>query len=62
MAHRWFMPDSQVVSADLTLSPRRSGCDVGAVSVTAALAWLAVGAPIAWGVWVTLVKAAAPFG
>jgi hypothetical protein len=25
------------------------------------LAWVAVGVPIAWGVWVTLLKAAAMF-
>ncbi len=30
-------------------------------TVALALAWLAVGAPLAWGVWITLMKTAAMF-
>jgi len=32
------------------------------LDATSALAWLAVGIPIAWGVWVTLSKALVLFG
>jgi len=60
LANRWFMTDEQVAelqpagtsssSQSVSLGPSRAGA-------TLALAWLAVGIPIAWGVWVTLQSA-----
>ncbi|MFL5252384.1 MAG: OFA family MFS transporter [Rhodopila sp.] len=61
VAHKWFMPEADVVADDLTLSPRRIGRVVAALSPAAVFVWLAVGLPIAWGVWVTLAKVAALF-
>ncbi len=60
--HKWFMPESEVVAQDITLSPRFAPRAVPAMSVTSVLAWAAVGLPIAWGVWVTLWKVAVLFG
>jgi MFS family permease len=60
--HKWFMPDSQVVAQDITLSPRFAPKPVPALSVASVLAWAVVGLPIAWGVWVTLSKVAVLFG
>ena len=37
------------------------GISRGGLTPPAALAWLAVGLPIAWGVWITLSKAVALF-
>jgi len=60
LAQRWFMSDEQVAelqpaahaapSEAITLGASRA-------SVMLALAWLAVGIPIAWGLWVTLQSA-----
>jgi MFS family permease len=58
LSRRWFMSDEQVAALQpapqapshaehVSLGPSRG-------SATLALAWLAVGIPIAWGVWVTL--------
>ena len=33
------------------------GIGMGGLDLTAGLAWLAVGLPILWGVWITLSKA-----
>jgi hypothetical protein len=60
--HKWFMPDSQVVAQDITLSPRFAPRAVQALSVASVLAWAAVGLPIAWGVWVTVSKVSGLFG
>ncbi|MDG5497014.1 OFA family MFS transporter [Niveispirillum sp. BGYR6] len=68
LAEKWFMPDSEV--AALQASARAAaaqqvtgsfGIGKGGLDGRAALAWLAVGIPILWGVWVTLQKAAVLF-
>jgi len=63
---KWFMSDDQVAALQATpAADTRThvldvpGQPVGAVVV---LAWLAVGIPIAWGVWVTLKSAFVLFG
>ncbi len=61
VAARWFMPAAALDA----LQAGRSRATVAATSPetaspigpTAILAWLAVGVPIAWGVWITLAKA-----
>jgi MFS family permease len=65
LAQRWFMSDEQVAALQpagtlssaqsVSLGPSRAGA-------TLALAWIAVGIPIAWGVWVTLQSALVLFG
>ena len=63
---RWFMKDEEVAAMQpkiaaptpdeaVSLGPSRTG-------MTLILAWLAVGVPIAWGVWVTLKSALTLFG
>jgi hypothetical protein len=66
LAARWFMKDvergpgtSQPVSEAASAA---SGIGHGGLDATALLAWLAVGIPIAWGVWITLSKALVLFG
>jgi MFS family permease len=63
LASKWFMSDEQV--AALQTAPVHSElmhAAPAAVSATVLLAWLAVGIPILWGVWVTLQSAFALFG
>jgi hypothetical protein len=66
LSQRWFMTDEQVAALQpapqsaaqtdhVTLGASRPG-------TTLALAWLAVGIPIAWGIWVTLQSALVLFG
>jgi hypothetical protein len=65
LAQRWFMSDEQVAelqpvahaahSEPISLGTARAGA-------TLAAAWLAVGIPIAWGLWVTLESALVLFG
>ncbi len=65
LAQRWFMSDEQVAelqpvahsapSETINLGTSRAGA-------TLAVAWLAVGIPIAWGLWVTLESALVLFG
>jgi hypothetical protein len=69
VAKRHYMTRAQLAELDAASpvsSPVRA--DSGAAVVSAvtpvwivAAAWLAVGIPIAWGVWVTLLKAAVMF-
>jgi MFS family permease len=63
VAHKWFMPDSQVAALQIQAGTTAvsSQPPAGGLSTTAILAWAAVGIPIAWGVWVTLAKVAALF-
>jgi MFS family permease len=63
--HRWFMSEQEVAAAHIAIAasghgapPRPEGRRFGAV---AALAWGAVGIPIAWGIWITLAKVAVLF-
>ena len=63
LASKWFMTDEQV--AALQTAPVHSEhmhAAPTAMSATVVLAWLAVGIPILWGVWVTLQSAFALFG
>jgi MFS family permease len=66
LSQRWFMSDDQVAALQpaaqapshaehVSLGPSRPGAML-------VLAWLAVGIPIAWGVWVTLQSALMLFG
>jgi MFS family permease len=61
--HKWFMPASEVAAlqghAGGSALVRTSR--VPALTVTSALAWAAVGLPLAWGVWMTLDKVAVMF-
>ena len=66
VARKWFMSDAEVAALQADKAamegPGRSA-DIGAggFSPVALLAWLAVGIPVAWGVWITLTKVAVLF-
>jgi MFS family permease len=63
LSSKWFMSDEQI--AVLQTAPvhgEHMQAAPAAVSATVVLAWLAVGIPILWGVWVTLQTAFALFG
>ena len=66
VARKWFMSDAEVAALQADKAamegPGRSA-DIGAggFSLVALLAWLAVGIPVAWGVWITLTKVAVLF-
>ena len=66
VARKWFMSDTEVAALQADKAamegPGRSA-DIGAggFSPVALLAWLAVGIPVAWGVWITLTKVAVLF-
>ncbi|MEI5677845.1 MULTISPECIES: OFA family MFS transporter [unclassified Mesorhizobium] len=68
LSDKWFMPEAEVAklqakSAAAQAGPTGSfGIGKGGLDAKAALAWLAVGIPILWGVWVTLQKTAVLFG
>jgi MFS family permease len=57
---RWFMPDSEVAalraSGQTSVAAGSFGIGRGGLDAKAALAWLGVGLPIAWGVWETALK------
>jgi MFS family permease len=61
LAAHWFMPDSEVAALQARAQGGPAtgsfGIGAGTFSMTLALAWAAVGIPIAWGVWVTLSNA-----
>jgi MFS family permease len=61
---RWFMQDEEVEA--LQAEDRKAAAHIkagsfgiggGRLNLTVILAWLAVGLPLAWGVWITLEKA-----
>jgi hypothetical protein len=65
---RWYMNEEEVLALQAKTTSTamadggsygigRGGLDAGAV-----VAWLIVGVPIAWGVWITLSKAWVLFG
>jgi MFS family permease len=67
LSNRWFMSDDEVAAlqAQSQLTAGVTGSmDIGQwrLDAASALAWLAVGLPIAWGVWITLSKARVLFG
>ncbi|HKM60846.1 MAG TPA: OFA family MFS transporter [Acidisphaera sp.] len=62
LSQRWFMSNEEVAavqaaSGEAAPSGMTFGIGRGGLTAPAALAWLAVGLPIAWGVWITLSKA-----
>ena len=60
VASRWFMSDAEVAALQKrggTQEGRSSGIGRGGLNGSAALAWLAVGIPILWGVWITFSNA-----
>lgn len=56
VAAKWFMIPSAQQAAAPVASRQGAYVDAGGLSVISILAWLAVGVPIAWGVWITLSK------
>jgi MFS family permease len=66
LAKKWFLSDAEV--AELQTKNKGSattggqGIGLGGLSGKVVLAWLAVGIPLAWGVWVTITKALVLFG
>ena len=63
VAAKWFMKDADVAALQAkTASASASGptgsfgIGLGGLSASTAVAWLLVGLPIAWGVWITLSK------
>ncbi len=68
VAQKWFMKDAEVAalqakaaSASGTTVGGSFGIGRGGLDGSTALAWGIVGAPIAWGVWITLSKSLALF-
>lgn len=68
LAARWFMSDAALAASakggNATAAGRTSARGIGRGGVTplAILAWIAVGVPIAWGIWSTVSKAMILFG
>jgi MFS family permease len=62
---KWFMSDAEVAAlqpAIIDHAPIHAAETAAAIDAKVALAWLAVGVPLAWGVWVTLKSALVLFG
>ena len=61
LADKWFMKDEEVATlqAQSQAAATRGSMGIGEwrLNATSILAWLAVGLPIAWGVWITLSNA-----
>jgi len=64
LASKWFMSDEQVKSLQTAGVPDQHHHELAppAFDMRAVFAWLAVGIPILWGVWVTLKSALVLFG
>jgi MFS family permease len=66
LAAKWFMSEAEVAELQTkskTAAPSGSqGIGLGSLTPQVAFAWLAVGLPLAWGVWVTISKALVLFG
>ncbi|MBV8782936.1 MAG: MFS transporter, partial [Gammaproteobacteria bacterium] len=62
---KYFMKPQEMAALDAASGPVAAATSAGEASSTSAglviAAWLAVALPIAWGVWVTLQKAALLF-
>ncbi|MBV9523207.1 MAG: OFA family MFS transporter [Alphaproteobacteria bacterium] len=60
LAERWFMKDEEVAALQAksqaagAVATGSFGIGRGGLDAKSALAWLAIGIPIAWGVWITL--------
>ncbi len=63
---KWFMSEEQLATLHPKVQAHADGAaqDIGAwrLDATVVLAWLAVGIPIAWGIWITLRSALVLFG
>ena len=61
LAKKWFMSDAEVAElqskSKAPMATGGHGIGLGGLDAKVALAWLAVGIPLAWGVWVTVTKA-----
>ncbi len=62
LARHWFLPAPAAGRTGAGPAAANPGIGAGGLDGRAALAWLAVGVPIAWGVWITLRKAAVLLG
>ena len=64
VAERWFMTKDEEGMLAMSVTSRTSsqGIGAGGLDATATVAWLCVGIPLAWGVWITLSKALVMFG
>jgi MFS family permease len=65
LAPKWFMSEAEVSAlqpAAVEHAPNHAVESVAAVDVKVTLAWLAVGLPLVWGMWVTLKSAFVLFG
>jgi MFS family permease len=66
LAAKWFMSEAEVAELQTkskTAAPSGSqGIGLGSLTPQVGFAWLAVGIPLAWGVWVTISKALVLFG
>jgi hypothetical protein len=68
LAARWFMTDGELATVSKgggAAALNRAGdfgIGRGGLTPIAFLAWVAVGVPIAWGIWTTLTKALILFG
>ena len=67
LASHWFMSETELAALHVGAQPAADeirgsfGIGRGRLDMPAALAWLAVGLPILWGVWVTLTSVLALF-
>jgi MFS family permease len=64
LSQKWFMSDSDVAALQPVALPDtdHTGFAPHGFSMTVLLAWLAVGIPILWGIWITLKSALVLFG
>jgi hypothetical protein len=59
LADKWFIKDEEVAALQASTQAAEAtsssmGIGAGRLGTTSVLAWIAVGVPIAWGVWITL--------
>jgi len=62
LAEKWFMKDEEVAALQARTQATEAitgsmGIGAWRLDTTSVLAWIAVGVPIAWGVWITLTNA-----
>ncbi len=66
LSEKWFMKDEEVAALQAknkagSYATGSFGIGKGVLNVQSVLAWLVVGIPLAWGVWITIGKASALF-
>jgi MFS family permease len=67
LADKWFMKDEEVAALQVKqqtqgVTTGSMGIGAGKLDAVAILAWLAVGVPLCWGIWKTVVNALKLFG